>query len=117
MVLPDAAKPAPEVSGNRPRNISSLAASDVSRHNEITKNSQVKIDPSITCSSMRSSAIREETEIELDRLQVKLLTAKAFSRDGLDADADEILREVWRALRVIITPLRNELRVLRERSR
>jgi hypothetical protein len=79
---------------------------------------QVKIDPStINCRSMRADELRRATEIDLDQIQVKILTAKHFNREGLDDDADEILREVWRALRVTITPMRNGLRLLREGSK
>jgi hypothetical protein len=42
MEASDAAKPAPECSGNRPRNIDSFEALDVSIHNETTENSQEK---------------------------------------------------------------------------
>jgi hypothetical protein len=67
---------------------------------------------SITCASLRCEALRAATEIELDRLQVKILTAKAFNRDGIDSDADEMLRDIWRLLRATITPVRTELRQL-----
>jgi hypothetical protein len=43
----------------------------------------------ITCASIRAAQLRTATEIELDRLQVKIL-------EELDDDADEILRDVWR---------------------
>jgi hypothetical protein len=42
MAPSNAAKPVPECSGNRPRNIDSFAALDVSIHNETTGNSQGK---------------------------------------------------------------------------
>jgi hypothetical protein len=42
MAPSNAAKPVPECSGNRPRDIDSLAASDTSTHNEVTGNSQGK---------------------------------------------------------------------------
>ncbi|HEY8007178.1 MAG TPA: hypothetical protein VIE66_10385 [Methylocella sp.] len=67
----------------------------------------------ITCASLRCDALREATEIELDRLQAIILTAKSFNREGLDDDADEVLRNVWRSLRVFITPVRTELQKLR----
>jgi hypothetical protein len=110
----NAAKPAPELSGNRLQNIDSLAASDISKHNQTTGNAQAKIDPSrVTCASMRADQLRLVTEIDLDRLQVKLLTAKAFNREELDDDADEILRECWRLFQATVTPVRTELQRLR----
>ena len=68
---------------------------------------------SITCTSLRCDALREATEIELDRLQSIILTAKHFNREGFDDDADEVLRNVWRSLRVFITPVRTELQKIR----
>jgi hypothetical protein len=38
----------------------------------------------ITCASIRAAQLRTATEIELDRLQVKILIAKAFNRDEFD---------------------------------
>jgi predicted nucleic acid-binding protein len=75
------------------------------------------IASSITCASLRCSALRTATEIELDRLQVIILTAKSFNRDGLDDDADEVLRNVWSLLRASITPVRTELQKLRRTGR
>ena len=56
MAAQDAAKPAPDLPGNGPRNIDCLAAVDVSKHNQITGNAQAQIErsPAITAAIQRA---------------------------------------------------------------
>lgn len=118
MAPSNAAKPVPEFSGNRPLGIDSFAALDVQQIKDKSKRTQARFDPStITCSSMREDELRLATDSDLDRLIVKIIAAKHFNREGLDDDADEILRDCWRMFRVAVTPLRNELRRLRAGGR
>jgi hypothetical protein len=76
---------------------------------------QEKFAASITCSSMRAEALRASFDIDSDRIIVAWITARAFNREGLDDDADEMVRTVWRLMRVSVTPTRQELQRLRGR--
>jgi hypothetical protein len=76
--------------------------------------SQEEIAASITCRWIRQRELREATAILLDELQVKLITARHFSRQCLDSDADAILREAYRLMAVDLATVRRELQRLGE---
>ena len=76
---------------------------------------QAEFAASITCSSMRSESLRASFDIDSDRIIVAWITARAFNREGLDDDADEMVRVVWRLMRASVTPARQELQRLNGR--
>jgi hypothetical protein len=69
----------------------------------------------ITCSSMRAENLRASFDIDSDRIIVAIVTARAFNREGLDDDTDEMIRDIWRLMRASVTPARQELQRLRGR--
>jgi hypothetical protein len=89
----DAEKPAPERSGNRPLDIDSLAASDISRHNEITKNSQAQNEP-------RSAAVAAAIE----RNHKRLLAIKRGSIASLAGMAGASLTPTFKTDRTLRDP-------------
>jgi hypothetical protein len=76
---------------------------------------QEKFAASITCTSMRAESLRASFDIDSDRIIVAWITARAFNREGLDDDADEMVRVVWRLMRASVTPARQELQRLNGR--
>ncbi|HTV34547.1 MAG TPA: hypothetical protein VME69_15890 [Methylocella sp.] len=102
----------PEALGNR----SLLGSENSPESNQVAPETQSEF-AAITCAELRIEKLRERTEIDCDLLQVKLLVAKHFNREGLDEDASEALREAWRLFQTSLSPARQELRFALEALR
>jgi hypothetical protein len=101
----------------RPKNGTLIASNNTAIIKQNPDGLQAQNDASrITCSSMRAESLRASFDIDSDRIIVALVTARAFNREGLDDDTDEMLRAIWRLMRVSVTPARQELQRIRGRS-
>jgi hypothetical protein len=102
--------------GSGPNNTTLNDATNTENYSQKITTPQGENDPSrITCSSMRSESLRASFDIDSDRIIVAWITARAFNREGLDDDADEMVRTIWRLMRVSVTLARQELQRLRVR--